>query len=66
MYDPFQIFLQDTCSQEIDVLVCGLVFSGAELTCYATCILFELPLTADGLSRKPVLPPPPLAMTHQC
>jgi len=29
MYDPLQIFLQETVSQEIDILVCGLVFSRA-------------------------------------
>jgi len=30
-YDPLQIFL--TVSQEVGILICGLNFSGAELTC---------------------------------
>ena len=56
VYDPLQIFLQETGPQEIGALVCGLVFSGAELHCYVARILFELPSTATGLPRKPVPP----------
>ena len=56
-YDPLQIFLQKTGSQEIGALVGGLVFSGAELPYYAAYILVELPLTAAGLSQEPVSPP---------
>ena len=37
MSDHFQIFLQ-----EIGVLICGLVFSKVELSCYVVRILFEL------------------------
>ena len=59
VYDLLQIFLHETISQEIDTLICGLDFNGAELTCYTACILLELPSTAVCLSRKPVPPPPP-------
>jgi len=59
MYDPLQIFLHETCSHEIGALVCGLVLTGAELSCYAARILFELPSTATSLSWKPVPPSPP-------
>ena len=59
VYDPLQIFLQEICSQEISILICGSVFSEAELTCHAVCILLELPSTATCLSRKLVPPPPP-------
>ena len=31
-YDPLQIFLQETISQEIDTLICELDFSGVDLT----------------------------------
>ena len=37
----------------------GPAFIGDDLPCYATCILFELPLTAAGLSQKSVSLPPP-------
>jgi len=59
VYDLLQIFLQHAGSQEIDVLVCRLVSSGAELPCHVARILFELSSTAVGLSREPVPPPPP-------
>ena len=58
MCDHFQIFLQKTDSQEIYALVCGLIFSGAELLCYVARILFELPSIAASLSRKSISPPP--------
>jgi len=63
VYDPFQIFLQKTCSQEIGALICWLVFSSAELPYYVACILFELPSTTTSLSRKPA-PTPPLWFSH--
>ena len=50
VYDPLQIFLQDAGSQEIGALICGLVFSGAELPYYAARLLFEVPSTVVGLS----------------
>ena len=59
VYDLFQIFLHETGSQEISALVCRLVFSGVELSCYAARILFELRSTAAGLPRKPVSSLPP-------
>ena len=62
-YDHFQIFLQETSSQEVGALICGLIFSVAELPCYAARILFEVPLTAAGLQRKSV-PPPSLWFIH--
>ena len=52
MYDPLQIFLHETGSQEFGVLVCGSVFSGADLSYFAAFNLLELPLTAADLSRK--------------
>ena len=67
VYYSFQIFLHETSSKEIDALVYGLVFDGAEYCCYIACILFELPSTAAGLSRKPA-PSHHFGsvMTHQC
>ena len=59
VYDPLQIFLQETVSQEIGILVCELVFSGTELHCYVARIWFELPSTSVRLSQQPVAPPPP-------
>jgi len=59
VFDPLQIFLEETSSEEIGALVCGLVFSGVKLLCNTAHILLELPLTAAGLLWKPVLPPPP-------
>ena len=39
VYDPpLQIFLQEPVLQDIGILICGLDFSEAELTCHATCI----------------------------
>jgi len=64
VYDLFQIFLQETSLQEIGALICGLVFSEAELPYCDARILFELPPTAAGLPRKSV--PPWFNMTHQC
>jgi len=37
----------------------GLVFSGKDLPRHVTCVLFEMPSTADGWLRKQVSPPPP-------
>ena len=54
VYDSLQIFLQETGSQEIGALVCGLAFSGVELPSYAAHILLELLLIAIGLSWEPV------------
>jgi len=59
VYDPLQIFLQETILHEIGTLGCGLVFSGTELRRYVARIWFELPSTSAGLSRKPVPPSPP-------
>ena len=59
MYDSLRIFLNEVSSQEFGVLICGSVFSEADLSCFAAFILLELPLTAADLSYKPVLPPPP-------
>jgi len=50
VYDPLQIFLRETGSPEIGVLVCELIFSEAELPSYAACILFELPPTSKVLN----------------
>jgi len=58
LHDPLQIFLNEVGSQEFGVLVCGSVFSGADLSCFAAFILLELPLSVADLSRKPVSPPP--------
>jgi len=58
VYDPLQIFLQETGSPEIGALVCELIFSGAELLSYVARILFELPSTSADLSRKPIPPTP--------
>jgi len=55
VYNSLQIFLQEIRSEEIGIMVCGLVFNGVELPCYAARILFELPSTAAGSPRKPVL-----------
>ena len=61
-YDPLQISLQQTSSQEIKFLMMhgtiGPVFNGDGLSRHVACILLELPLTAAGLSQKPVSPPP--------
>jgi len=53
-----QIFLNETGSQELGVLVCGSVFNGADLSCFTVFILFELLSTVADLSRKLVPPPP--------
>jgi len=58
VYDPFQIFLQETGSQEIGALISGLVFSGAQLPCYVGRIFFELPSTAVVCYEMSVPPPP--------
>jgi len=57
-YDSLQIFQQETVSQGIGTLICGLDFREAELTCYDACFFFELPSTAADLSRELVSPPP--------
>ena len=59
VYEPLQIFLQEAGSNEIGALVCGLVFSGAEFSCYAAHLLLELPVTATNPSRESIPPPPP-------
>jgi len=59
VYDSLQIFLQETGSLDIDVLVCELIFSEAELPSYAARILFELLPTSAGLPLKPVPSPAP-------
>jgi len=58
VYDLFQIFLQETGSQKIGALVCGLIFSRVELSYYIVRILVEVPSTTAGWSQKPVSPPP--------
>jgi len=62
IYDPLQIFLRQTGSQQIKFLMVqstiGPISSGDNLPRHATCILLELPLIVVGLSRKPVPPPP--------
>ena len=60
VYDSLQIFLQEIGSLEIGVLVCELIFSGAELPSYVACILFGRPPISADLLRKPISPPPPL------
>ena len=40
-YDHFQIFLQETSSQEVGALICGLIFSGA-------CLLYTSPSPRDS------------------
>ena len=56
VYDPLQIFLQETGLPDIGILVYELIFSGAEFPYYAAHILFELPSTSACLPRKPVSP----------
>jgi len=34
VYDPLEIFLHELILQEIGILICGLNFSGTELTCH--------------------------------
>ena len=58
VYDSLLIFLHEACSQELDVLVCGSIYNGADLCCFAAFILLERSLIATDLSRRPVLPPP--------
>ena len=48
VYDSLQIFLNEACSQELSVLVCGSVFNGADLSCFDGYILLKLPLIVDS------------------
>jgi len=67
VYDPLQIFLHETVSQETGTLICGLDSNEAEMTYYVACMLLELPPTATDWSPKSV--PPPLlwfSMMPQC
>jgi len=59
VYYPLQIFLNESCTQEFGVLVCGLVFSEADLSCFAAFIPRKLPPTTTDLLWKSVPPPPP-------
>jgi len=52
LYDPLQILIQEPVSQEIGILVYGLNFCGAKLTCHAACIMLELPSTATFCHRS--------------
>jgi len=62
-YDPLQILLEATGSQEFRFLMVqstiGLVFSGEDLPRYIAGVLFEIPSTVAGCSRKHVPPPQP-------
>jgi len=58
MYDPLRIFLNEAGLQEFGILVCGLVFSRADLS-FAAFISLELPSTVASLSRKSISPPLP-------
>jgi len=62
-YNPLQILLEATGSQEYEFLVVqntiGPVFSREDLPRHVACVLFEVPSTVAGWSRKPVSPPPP-------
>jgi len=63
VYDLLQIFLEATGSQEVGFLmvqsIIGPVFSWDDLPRHVACVLFEVPSTATGWSRKSVSPPPP-------
>ena len=59
VYAPLRIFLNEAGLQEFGIVVCGSVFNGADLSCFAAFILLELPPTAADLSQKPVSPPLP-------
>jgi len=65
VYNPLQICLQETCSQEIRLLMMqsavGSVFIIDDVPLSAIGILLELPSTVTDLLRKPVPPPPPLS-----
>ena len=61
-YNFLLIFIWETVSQDIGILICGIDFSGAEFTCHTACILFELQSIAVGLSREPVPPSPPVCV----
>jgi len=67
VYDPLQIFLEATGSQEVEFLMVqstiSPVFSKNDLPRHVASVLFEVPSTAVGWSRKPV-PPPPTWFSH--
>jgi len=53
VYDLFQIFLHETCSHEIDILVCELVFSSeTELPCYAATYLIQATIDCSRFVTK--------------
>ena len=59
MHDPLHIFLNEASLQEFGILICGLVFKGADWSCFSAFILLELPPTAADLSQEPVSSLPP-------
>jgi len=63
LYDPLQIFLQDTESHEIRLFrmrnTVDSVLTQEDALSSATCALIELSSFKENLSRKPVPPLPP-------
>ena len=67
VYDPLQIFLNKIGSHDFSVVVCGSVFNGVNLSCFAAFILLELPPIMADLSWKLAhLHHRGSCMMHQC